>query len=43
MKAIVRRSSWSAHVHFARDSDLLSGGALTNHTIPKNAILKVKV
>ena len=29
--SIVRRSSWSAHVHFARDSDLLSGGALTNH------------
>ena len=29
--SIVRGSSWSAHVHFARDSDLLSGGALTNH------------
>ena len=37
MKPIVRGSSWSAHAHFARDNDLLSGGALTNHTIPKNA------
>ena len=38
LQSIVRRSSWSAHVHFARDSDLLSGGALMNHKTPKKAI-----